>query len=92
MDDPPPSPGTTAAGLFKGIPAGGAMGETAVNVKTGARVRLANVFASVFVIAIVVGLRQSGEKSGAAHYHRAEPDVFAATRKAVKDMQNKGSV
>jgi len=36
------------------MPVGGTMGETAVNVKTGARSRLASLFAAVFVIVIVL--------------------------------------
>ena len=46
--------GNLVAGFFQGIPVGGTMGETAVNVKTGARSRLANLFAAVFVIIIVL--------------------------------------
>src|SRR5512136_2446897 len=46
--------GNLAAGFFQGIPVGGTMGETAVNVKTGARSRLALLLAAVFVIIIVL--------------------------------------
>ena len=46
--------GNLVAGFFQGIPVGGTMGETAVNVKTGARSRLALLFAAVFVIIIVL--------------------------------------
>ena len=46
--------GNFVAGFFQGIPVGGTMGETAVNVKTGARSRLALLLAAVFVIIIVL--------------------------------------
>jgi SulP family sulfate permease len=46
--------GNFVAGFFQGIPVGGTMGETAVNVKTGARSRLALLFAAAFVIIIVL--------------------------------------
>jgi len=46
--------GNLVAGFFQGIPIGGTMGETAVNVKTGAQSRLAILFAGVFVIIIVL--------------------------------------
>jgi SulP family sulfate permease len=46
--------GNLVAGFFQGIPVGGTMGETAVNVKTGAKSRLASLFAAVFVIIIVL--------------------------------------
>jgi SulP family sulfate permease len=46
--------GNFVAGFFQGIPVGGTMGETAVNVKTGARSRLASLFAAAFVIIIVL--------------------------------------
>ena len=46
--------GNLVAGFFQGMPVGGTMGETAVNIKTGARSRLSSLFAAVFVIIIVL--------------------------------------
>jgi SulP family sulfate permease len=43
-----------AAGLFKGMPIGGTMSETAVNVSAGAQTRWAIVFSGVFIIAAVL--------------------------------------
>ncbi len=43
-----------ATGFFQGIPAGGSMSGTALTVSAGARTRLANVFAGIFVIPLVI--------------------------------------
>ena len=43
-----------AAGLFKGVPIGGTMSETAVNLSAGAQTRWAIVFSGVFIIIAVL--------------------------------------
>jgi SulP family sulfate permease len=43
-----------ASGFFRGMPIGGTMSETAVNVSAGARSRWANIFSGLFIIAIVL--------------------------------------
>jgi sulfate permease, SulP family len=43
-----------AAGLFQGIPAGGSMSGTSLNVTSGAKTRWTNIFAGVFVALIIV--------------------------------------
>jgi SulP family sulfate permease len=40
--------------LFQGMPAGGSLSRTAVNISAGARTRLANVFAALFVALIIL--------------------------------------
>lgn len=42
------------SGLFKGIPVGGSLGATVINVDSGARTRWAAIFAGVWMAAIVV--------------------------------------
>jgi len=42
-----------ATGFFQGIPAGGSMSGTSLNISSGAKTRWANIFAGVFVILIV---------------------------------------
>jgi len=44
----------TAVGFFQGMPIGGTMSETAVNVKAGAQSRWANVFSGIFIIVAVM--------------------------------------
>ena len=46
--------GNIAAGLFQGIPAGGSMSGTALNITSGAKTRWTNIFAGVFVALIIV--------------------------------------
>ncbi|HVL25786.1 MAG TPA: SulP family inorganic anion transporter [Thermomicrobiales bacterium] len=43
-----------AAGLFSGIPAGGSVGQTALNVSVGARSRWAGIFGGVWMLVIVL--------------------------------------
>ena len=43
-----------ASGLFKGLPLGGSLGGTAVNMAAGAKSRWANVFGGLFVIPLVL--------------------------------------
>jgi SulP family sulfate permease len=43
-----------ASGLFRGIPVGGSLGATAINVASGARTRWSVIFAGVWMLAIVV--------------------------------------
>ena len=43
-----------ASGLFRGIPAGGSVGQTALNVSVGARSRWAGVLAGVWMLVIVL--------------------------------------
>lgn len=45
-----------ASGFFQGMPSGGSLSRTAVNVSAGARTRLANIFAGVLVGAILLAL------------------------------------
>jgi len=48
--------GNIASGLFGGMPIGGAMSETAVNRKAGARTRWAIVFSGIFVAVVALAL------------------------------------
>jgi SulP family sulfate permease len=43
-----------ASGLFSGIPAGGSVGQTALNVSVGARSRLSGIFGGLWMLAIVL--------------------------------------
>ncbi|MBP8974346.1 MAG: SulP family inorganic anion transporter [Anaerolineae bacterium] len=43
-----------AAGLFQGLPSGGSLSRTAVNVSAGARTRLANVWAGLLIAVIML--------------------------------------
>ncbi|CCH88440.1 Sulphate transporter [Modestobacter italicus] len=45
-----------AAGLFSGIPAGGSVGQTALNVSVGARSRWAGISGGVWMLVIIVAL------------------------------------
>lgn len=42
------------AAFFQGMPSGGSLSRTAVNINAGAKTRLANVFAGLFILAIVL--------------------------------------
>lgn len=44
----------SASGLFAGMPIGGTMSETAVNISSGAKTRLANFFSGLLIILFVV--------------------------------------
>ncbi len=44
----------TASGLFQGMPIGGTMSETSVNISSGAKTRLANVVSGLFIILLVL--------------------------------------
>jgi SulP family sulfate permease len=46
--------GNMAGALFQNMPAGGSLSRTAVNMKAGARTRLANVWAGIFVLLIML--------------------------------------
>jgi sulfate permease, SulP family len=46
--------GNVASGLFRGIPVGGSVGQTALNVASGARTRWASIFAGIWMVAILV--------------------------------------
>jgi SulP family sulfate permease len=46
--------GNVASGLFRGIPVGGSVGQTALNVASGARSRWAAIFSGVWMLAILV--------------------------------------
>lgn len=48
--------GNIAAGLFSGIPAGGSVGQTALNVSIGARTRWSGVFGGLWMLAILLFL------------------------------------
>jgi len=43
-----------SAGLFQGLPIGGTMSETSVNISAGAKTRLANIFSGILIIIIVL--------------------------------------
>ncbi len=45
--------GNLAAGLFKGMPVGGSVGQTALNVSAGARTRWAAVFSGIWMLIIL---------------------------------------
>jgi SulP family sulfate permease len=46
--------GNVVAGFFQGMPIGGTMSETSVNVNAGARSRWANIFSGVIIIVLVL--------------------------------------
>lgn len=48
--------GNIASGLFRGLPVGGSLGATALNVASGARGRWAGIFAGLWMAAIVIFL------------------------------------
>jgi sulfate permease, SulP family len=47
-----------ASGMFSGIPAGGSVGQTALNVAVGARTRVAGILGGVWMLAIVLVARE----------------------------------
>jgi SulP family sulfate permease len=49
--------GNLASSLFGGIPVGGSLGQTAVNVKSGARTRWAGIWSGIWVLAILAAVR-----------------------------------
>ena len=48
-----------AAGLFQGMPLGGSVSSTALNVSSGAKSRWANVFAGLIIVAVVLLFSQA---------------------------------
>ena len=48
--------GNIASGLFRGLPVGGSVGQTALNVAAGARSRWANVFSGLWMLVILAAL------------------------------------
>ena len=44
----------TASGVFQGLPIGGTMSETSVNMSSGAKTRLANLFSGLLIILLVL--------------------------------------
>ncbi|WP_278263029.1 SulP family inorganic anion transporter [Nocardia sp. AG03] len=48
--------GNVAAGLFRGMPVGGSLGQTAINVTAGARTRWAAVWSGLWILVILVAL------------------------------------
>lgn len=46
--------GNIAAGLFSGIPAGGSVGQTALNVSVGAQTRWSGIFGGLWMLAILI--------------------------------------
>ncbi len=46
--------GNVVAGFFQGMPIGGTMSETSVNINAGARSRWANIFSGIFIIILVI--------------------------------------
>jgi SulP family sulfate permease len=51
-----------ASGLFSGIPAGGSVGQTALNVSVGARSRLSGIFGGLWMLGIVLVIPGSVEQ------------------------------
>jgi len=45
--------GNVAAGLFRGMPVGGSVGQTALNVASGARTRWASIMSGIWMLAIL---------------------------------------
>ena len=43
-----------AGGLFQGLPSGGSLSRTAINISAGARSRMANIFSGLFIAAILL--------------------------------------
>ena len=54
--------GNLLGGLFQGMPAGGSLSRTAVNIKAGAHTRWANIWAGLFVALIMVLLGRFAER------------------------------
>lgn len=54
--------GNTASGFFQGMPIGGTMSETSVNISSGAKTRLANIFSGLLIIGLVLLLAGLIEK------------------------------
>lgn len=48
--------GNIAAGLFRGMPVGGSLGQTAINVTSGARTRWGSVWSGLWILVILVAL------------------------------------
>ena len=48
--------GNVAAGLFRGMPVGGSVGQTALNVASGARSRFASIFSGLWLLVILAFL------------------------------------
>ena len=48
--------GNVASGLFNGIPVGGSVGQTALNISAGAKTRWASIFSGIWMLVIVVAL------------------------------------
>jgi sulfate permease, SulP family len=46
--------GNLASGLFRGIPVGGSVGRTALNIASGARGRWASIFSGLWMLAILI--------------------------------------
>lgn len=44
----------TASGFFQGLPIGGTMSETSVNISSGAKTRLSNLFSGLLIIVLVL--------------------------------------
>lgn len=48
--------GNIASGLFRGLPVGGSVGQTALNIAAGARSRWASIFSGLWMLLILVAL------------------------------------
>lgn len=51
--------GNVASGIFQGIPVGGSLSGTALNISAGAKTRYANVFSGIFVLVAVLVFNRS---------------------------------
>ena len=70
--------GNVAAGLFRGTPVGGSVGQTAINVASGARTRWASVFVGIWMLTILVAF--SGVVGRVAMPTLAAVLIYAASR------------
>ena len=70
--------GNVASGLFRGIPVGGSVGQTAINVASGARTRWAAIFVGIWMLTILVAF--SGVVGRVAMPTLAAVLIYAASR------------
>lgn len=70
--------GNVASGLFRGIPVGGSVGQTAINVAAGARTRWASIFVGMWMLTILVAF--SGVVGRVAMPTLAAVLIYAASR------------
>ena len=59
--------GNVVSGFFRGMPVGGSVGQTALNVSAGARTRWAAIWSGVWMLAILAALSPAGRQGGRAN-------------------------